>query len=228
MGKVGSVAIVAMGRSSATYLSMASTKGGRHKIADEVWAINSMGGVIQHDLLFHMDDCRVQEARAKAQPDGNVAGMLDWLKVHPRFFTSKAYPEYQGAMEYPLQDVINGIGSVYFNNTVAYAVAWAIHIGVKKISLWGVDYSYPDLHKAESGRGCVEFLLGVAAARGIELEVAADSTLLDANVPDNQKPYGYDASHVKFDYTENGVKVSMTPRDRLPTAQEIERRYKHD
>jgi SAM-dependent methyltransferase len=80
-----SVAIVAMGRSSATYLSLASHNGNRKKVADETWAINSMGGVIQHDLLFHMDDCKVQESRVDT--NDNVAGMLDWLKTHPRFMT---------------------------------------------------------------------------------------------------------------------------------------------
>ncbi len=223
-----SVAIVAMGMSSATYVRLASNKGGRQRVSDEVWAINSMGNVIKHDLLFHMDDCRVQESRAEREPDGNVAGMQEWLKDHPRFLTSRKYPEYPGAIEFPLEKVINGLGSTYFNNTVAYAVAYAIFIGVQKISLYGCDYSYQQIHKAESGRGCVEFLLGLAAARGIHIEVAQDSTLLDACIPDNQRFYGYDAVDIKLNNTDKGMKVEMTKREALPTAEEIEKRYNHE
>jgi len=217
-----------MGMSAATYLRLAANKGGRQRVADEVWAINSMGGVIHHDLLFHMDDCKVQESRAARDSVGNIAGMLRWLHDHPRFFTSKAYPDYPGAVEFPLQDVINSTGAAYFNNTVAYALAYAIHIGVKKIGIYGADYSYEHMHKAEKGRGCLEFWVGIAAARGIEVEVAGDSTLLDACVPDSHKFYGYDASDVRIEHGETGPRVILTPRASLPSAEEIEIRYNHE
>ena len=44
---------------------------------------------------------------------------------------------------------------------------------------------------AESGRACVEFWCGIAATKGIKLEIAHRSSLLDTNVPDNEKLYGY-------------------------------------
>jgi len=50
------VAIVAMGMSCHDYIQNATVKGSKDKIADEVWAINSMGGVIQCDRIFIMDD----------------------------------------------------------------------------------------------------------------------------------------------------------------------------
>ena len=223
-----SVAIVAMGQSARTYTQMCATRGNRYLVADETWAINSMGGVIQHDLLFHMDDCKVQELRAERNPDGNIAGMLLWLKTHPKFFTSKAYEDYPGAVEYPLQDVINNLGVSYFNNTVAYAVAMAMHIGVKKLCLYGVDFSYEDGHKAEKGRACIEFLLGIASAQGVHIDVASDTTLLDANVDPSEKFYGYDASDILLKESEAGIHVISTPRETLPTAGEIEKRYRHE
>lgn len=222
------VAIVAMGASKRTYIDLCSVRGDRRRVADETWAINSMGAVIDHDLLFHMDDCRVQEARAARDPEGNVAGMLGWLRDHPQFFTSRAYPEYPGAIEYPLERVVNALGTTYFNNTVAYAVAYAIFAGWEKISLYGADFHYDHASKSESGRGCVEFLLGIAAARGIQIEVAADSTLLDANVDPHWRPYGYDAYDVAFRSDAAGVKVELTEREELPTPEDIERRYKHE
>ena len=216
-----SVAIVAMGASAQMYLAVAAQRGGRHEVAENTWAINGMGGVIEHDLLFHMDDCRLQESRTGTE---NIQCMLKWLRRHPRFFTSKAYPEYPGAIEFPLEDVVNSVGSTYLNNTVAYAVAYAIHIGVNTLSVWGADYTYPDRHKAESGRGCVEFLLGIAAARGIAIQVPDKSSLLDADVPPEWKPYGYDAYHVRFDEAGGRTVVTKDPKE-LPAPDEIEKRY---
>jgi hypothetical protein len=206
-------------------MTMCTVAGDRHRVTDETWAINATGGVIEHDLLFAMDDCKVQEQRAEASPQSNVAGIVDWLKSHPRFLTSRVYPDYTGANAFPLQEVMNTIGTIYLNNTVAYAVAYAIYIGVKKISLYGCDYSYQDFHRAESGRGCVEFLLGMAAARGIKIEVPSDTTLLDANVPEEFKPYGYDSYDVRYEHTESGLKVIMEERDHLPSPDDIENRY---
>ncbi len=222
-----SVAIVAMGKSAGTYVNICAAKGDRKILFDQTWAINSMGAVIQHDLLFHMDDCRVQESRAAAEPNGNVAGLMRWLRRHPRFFTSKAYPEYAGAIEFPLQAVIDNVGTSYFNNTVAFAVGYALLVGAKKLGLFGCDYSYANLHKAERGRGCVEFLLGLAAARGVALEVAHDSSLLDANVSDRERLYGYDAYDVSFERSEGRILVRKQERETLPSAAEIERRYCH-
>ena len=44
---------------------------------------------------------------------------------------------------------------------------------------------------AESGRACVEFWCAIAVSKGIKLEIASSSTLLDTNVPINEKLYGY-------------------------------------
>lgn len=223
-----SVAIVAMGASAAQYVQLASNLGTRLRVADETWAINCMGGVIDHDLLFHMDDCKVQEARAERKPEGAIAGMVTWLKDHPKFVTSRAYPDYPGAIEFPLQDVINKFNSTYFNNTVAYAVAYALYQGFTRIMMFGCDYHYDNAPKAESGRGCVEYWLAIAACHGVEINVASASSLMDANVPDCCRFYGYDAVDVKLQQAEKGVQVEFTEREKLPTAEEIEKRYKHE
>ena len=223
-----SVAIVAMGKSATTYINLCAQAGGRQKVAEETWAINSMGNVIAHDLLFQMDDLRIQEARAKEMPESNVANMLEWLKTHHKFMTSRVYPEYPGAVEFPLEHVVRRLGTTYFNSTVAYAIAYAIVVGVKKISLFGCDFSYPNAHKAEMGRGCVEYYIGIASASGIEIEVAADSTLLDADVPPDERFYGYDTEDISFEMTDKGAVLTRKDKEVIPTAKEIETRYNHE
>lgn len=223
------VTILGLGPSLEEYVNIAKRLGGKHVYCDEVWGINAVAGVIMCDRVFHMDDVRIQEIRAQALPESNIARMLEWLRVHPGpVVTSRAHPDYPGLVEFPLEAVLNHLGHDYFNSTAAYAVAYAIHIGVKKISLFGCDYTYPNAHDAERGRACVEFWLGVARARGIQIAVAKQSSLLDALHTRAERLYGYDAVEVDVRVRADGrVNVVMTERADLPTAQEIEDRYDH-
>lgn len=222
------VVILGLGPSLESYVNIAKRLGNRRKLADEVWGINAVGDVIQCDRIFHMDDVRVQEIRAGAKPESNIAAMLEWMKDHPGpIYTSRANPSYPGLVEFPLQDVINSCTTSYFNSTAAYAVAYAIHIGVKKISLFGFDFTYQNSHHAEKGRACVEFWLGVAWARGIDITLPPETSLMDANEP--RKFYGYDMVDVKVDHDEDGhAVVGFSDKETLPTAEEIEREYDHD
>jgi hypothetical protein len=223
------VAIVGLGPSMHEYVKMAKGLGSRAKLCDEVWGINALGDVLNCDRVFHMDDVAVQALRACAQPDSNIAAMLVWLQQHPGpIYTSIVREGYPGMIPFPLEDVINDLGYGYFNNTCAYAVALAIHIGVEKISMFGCDFTYPKAHDAEKGRGCVEYWLGFARARGIEILLPATTSLMDSCEPEALKLYGYDAVKVDIEEGEDDrVTVKMTPRDALPSAEEIEARYDH-
>jgi len=152
------IAILGLGPSLDQYLEHTKRLGGRSRFCDETWAINALGNVFDCDLIFHMDDVRIQEIRAEAAPASNIAAMLEWLKTsRVPVITSRAHPDYPALVDFPLEDVLNHLGHDYFNNTAAYAVALAIHIGATKISLFGMDYTYPNVHDAEKGRACVEF-----------------------------------------------------------------------
>lgn len=228
------VAIVGLGPSCATFFELTRRLGGVSAYCDEVWGINAMGDVIKCDRIFHMDDVKVQEARAAARPDGNIAAMLAWLKRHPGpVYTSVLRDGYPGLVSFPLEEVLNrrhdgNGGAPYFNSTAAYAIAFAIHIGVSRISLFGLDYTLPNAHHAEQGRACCEFWLGIAAARGIEITVPETSSLLDACEPEAHRLYGYDCVNVHLHDQEDGsVKVEMVAKAETPSAAEIEARYDH-
>jgi SAM-dependent methyltransferase len=227
------VAIIGLGPSCAAFFELAKGLGGASAYCDEVWGINAIGDVLKCDRIFHMDDVLVQEARAKERPGSNIAAMVKWLKTHPGpVYTSRVRPGYPGLVAFPLEDVLNGGhdsngGAPYFNSTAAYAVAYAVHIGVKRISLFGIDYTLPNAHKAEQGRACVEFWLGIAAARGIEITVPEQSSLLDACAPEAERLYGYDCADVFLETREDGgVKVRFEDKP-PPDAAEIEHRYDH-
>jgi hypothetical protein len=223
------VAILGLGGSITEYLEIIKRKGGRSAFCDEVWAINALGDVFACDLVFHMDDVRIQEIRAKANPNGNIAALLPWIKKSPvPVITSRSHPDYPPLVEYPLEDVLNDLGHDYFNSTTAYAIALAIHIRVAKISLFGMDFTYENQHHAEKGRACVEFWLGFARARGIKLLMPKTSTLMDACHTRAERLYGYDTQDVIFDIAETGqVKLEFKERETLPTAEQIEANYDH-
>lgn len=224
------VVLLGLGPSVEQYLQMTKRLGSRAAFADEVWGINALGDIIQCDRVFHMDDVRIQEIRAEASPKSNIAAMLVWLRSHPGpVYTSRAHEGYPGLVEYPLEAVINETGFAYFNSTAAYAVAYAIYLGVEKITIFGFDFTYPNAHDAEKGRACVEFWLGIAAARGIKLSICKYSTLMDACSPFEQRLYGYDTVHVELVPHIDGKStcVTFSPREKLPTAAEIEARYDH-
>jgi SAM-dependent methyltransferase len=223
------IAILGLGPSLDQYLEITKRLGGRSRFCHETWAINALGNVFDCDLVFHMDDVRIQAIRAEAAPASNIAAMLDWLKTsRVPVVTSRKHEDYPALVEFPLEDVLNHLGHDYFNSTAAYAVAFAIHTGATKISLFGMDYTYPNSHDAEKGRACVEFWLGQAHARGIEISLPKSTTLMDSMYPRASRLYGYDTLDIDFETQQDGsVKLDFKERSSLPTAAEIEKNYDH-
>lgn len=216
-----------MGPSLSQYVEITKRLGGRRAFCDETWTINALGDVIASDRIFHMDDVRVQQLRADAAPASNIAAMLAWVKSHAGpIYTSRVHPDYPGLVEFPLQDVINSTGFAYFNSTAAYAVAYAIHVGAKKLSLFGMDFTYPNAHHAEKGRACVEFWIGIAMARGIDVRIPKESSLMDACAALSERLYGYDCVDVTLKKTAAGMRVRFKEKA-PPTAQQVEAAYDH-
>ena len=180
------IAIVGLGGSYADYISarIASQE------FDEVWGINCIGGVIHVDKTFMMDPVSRFLDTENAGTQTGVA--RQFLKTNKKPIVTCQLDKRVKHLElFPLKEVTLDLGYCYFNNTVAYAIAYAIWKKVNKISLYGIDYTYKNVSMAESGRACVEFWCAIAVTKGIKLEVAHRSSLLDTNVPENEKLYGY-------------------------------------
>lgn len=224
----GHVAIAALGPSVVRYLDVAMRRGSRARLCDELWGINALGDVLACDRIFHMDDVRIQEIRAAANPEGNIAAMLPWLKKHPGpVYTSRPHPDYPGLVAFPLEAVLNDVPKGYMNSTAAHAVAFAVWLGVKKITLFGMDFTYANSHHAEKGRACVEFWLGVAAARGIEIAMPKESSLMDARESQAERFYGYDTLDLAIERKDGLIRIGFTEKEALPSAEEVEHRYDH-
>ena len=83
-------------------------------------------------------------------------------------------------------------GSNYLNNTVCFAIAFALYSRVGRLNMFGVDFTYKgNLHFAEAGRACTEFWLAKCMEAQIQIGVSHRSTLLDHSVPIQERIYGF-------------------------------------
>lgn len=183
-----SVVLLAMGPSILDYFGATLTQELTLSFADEVWAINMAANTFWHDVVFWMDDLISQNAFR--------SGLIDLLRKRGKpVVTCVRRPELvPSSYDYPIDEVsaigIPVFGKPYLNNGVAMAIAYAIHIGVKTLKIYGADFSYPNRDFAESGRACVECWTTLASIRGMEIQLCPNTSLMD-NVKDHGI-YGYD------------------------------------
>ena len=182
-----SIAIVALGESQLDY-HMSIT----HSVKfDEVWAINSMCAVVKADRVFMMDPASRFFETNDAGPQTKVlCKTLPKLKCP--IYSCELDKRVPSLELYPLEKVVQKTNCGYFNNTIAYAIAFALYKEVAGISLYGADFSYTtNIHFGELGRGCCEFWLAKCMAQGIDVSIAATSPMLDTNISEKEKLYGY-------------------------------------
>jgi len=181
------IAIVAMGQSQIDFhLSQVHSV-----LFDEVWAINAMIGV-----LPNIDKAFILDPMSRFLDTHDAGGMTDMMR---RTLPLVDYPIYSCELdsrvpaveEYPLESVVKDLGCSYFNNTIAYAIAYALWAKVGSISIFGVDFTYKtNMHFAESGRACVEFWIAKCIDSGIDVSIAPKSSLLDTDIDIKDKLYG--------------------------------------
>ena len=182
-----SVAIVALGNSCAEYM-MAKI---RSEKFDETWAINSVSSVIFHDKMFMLDPPSRFLDTPNAGKQTDVMSERLKKKLNIPIFSCTLDERCPDVVEYPLEDVLKKTGYAYLNNTVAYSFAYAISKEVSELHLYGIDFTHKAINFAEAGRACCEFWLAIAISKGIKVNIAHNSSLLDMNVPEDQKLYGY-------------------------------------
>jgi len=181
------IALVAMGESQLDFHLAKS----HSKKWDEVWGINAMAGITDCDRVFMMDPAsRFLDSDASGSQTGI---MVDVVEKHPGpIYTCQLDERCPGLVEYPLLDVVKATQCSYFNNTIPFAIAFALYNKVAKLNLFGIDFTYKgNLHFAEAGRSCVEFWLAKCIENGMIVSVAPRSGLLDTDVPIHEKLYGY-------------------------------------
>ena len=182
------IAIVGMGQSQLDF-HLAQT----HSVEfDEIWAINAMIGVLPRiDRAFILDP---MSRFLDTEDAGSMTNMMRKRLPEVDFpiYTCELDERVPMAIEYPLEQVIKDLNCAYFNNTVAYAIAYALWSKVSNISVFGIDFTYKsNMHFAEAGRSCVVFWLSKCINEGMKIGIAPRSSLLDTDIGLEEKLYGY-------------------------------------
>ena len=187
------IAIVAMGDSSVHYMRRRTINQGVTVVPDEVWGINFVCDWLAADKIFLMDGFEALEK----------LGWDAWVKRKEKagvpFLMPFKEKRFKCSIEFPLVEVIEHIKEWReLVNTGCFAIAYAIHIGVKRIDLFGFDFDYKeDRFKDAEGRSYIsvmedtkaatQFWAGVAVGKGIAVNTAPGRFL---NTMDGQF-YGY-------------------------------------
>ena len=181
------VAIIGLGASQIDYVIGVENS----RTWDEVWTINSALSVFDCDRVFMLDP-------ASRFLDSDDAGnqtevMRRLLPTYDKpIYTCQLDERVPSLVEYPLEEVIQDQRCAYMNTTVAYSLAFAAYHEVGHVDLFGMDFSYrKNLHFAEAGRACVEFWLSKCIEKEIKVGVSPRSSLLDSDVPMEDRLYGY-------------------------------------
>ena len=107
------------------------------------------------------------------------------LARFPKVYMQQHYADIPGSIEYPLdalkETVFKGFSrwdqDDWYNSSPAYMIALAIHEGATTIGLWGIDVLDDSEFAYESP--CLEYLIGIARGRGIEVIIPEGPTHLN-------------------------------------------------
>lgn len=198
-----SVVIVALGPTSADWHAENCPYDRAMPQADEVWTLNKGIRHIRCDVAFVMDDM-VGEGRKSEQyrrdldacsapiitsiVDDDVRAMYPnavihrYPLAHVLWSVGFAVERARGKAIERITDqdcVRNGVAMRYFQNSVPYMLAYAWFIGVKRLRLYGADYTFPNQPAREDDRANCEYWVGIVRALGMEVSLPDTTTLLD-------------------------------------------------
>ncbi|MEC8978081.1 MAG: hypothetical protein VYC40_04135 [Pseudomonadota bacterium] len=158
---------------------------------DEVWCINSAASTYPCDRIFMLDPAsRFFDSNDAGKQTSVMCRVLE--QTQTPVYTCELDPRINNPVLYPVEDVCNATKCAYLNNTVAYAIAYALYNKVGRLDLFGIDFSYKEnMHFAEAGRACVEFWISKCMSEDILIGISGRSTVLDSNVPATEKLYGF-------------------------------------
>ena len=158
---------------------------------DEIWCINSAGLDYPADRIFALDPAsRFFDSDDAGKQTKAMIKLMSESDVP--IYTCEEDPRIKNPVRYPVEEVCNATKCAYMNNTVAFAIAYALYNKVARIDLFGIDFSYKEnMHFAEAGRACVEFWISKCMSEDIIVGISGRSTVLDSNVPATEKLYGF-------------------------------------
>lgn len=121
----------------------------------------------EYHRLFEMHDLRLLESDHSKRPDDYI----ERLKYMNVYMQEQYFPSIK---KYPFKEIEKTVGS-YFNSSISYAMAMAIHEQAEEISVYGVDMKGDDEYGYQKPN--MEYLVGLAIGKGIKVTIPEESLL---------------------------------------------------
>lgn len=135
------------------------------------------------DRLFEMHDMRL----LKSEHSRRRHGYFDRLRECETLYMQNETDEVPNAIRYPFEEVAKTTG-YYWNSSIAYAMALAIHEGASEIGIYGVDMKGDDEYGYQKPN--MEYLIGLARGKGITVSIP-DASPLCKFQPDGIRFYAH-------------------------------------
>lgn len=130
------------------------------------------------DMVFHD---AAHPIRQEDIPVGGYLrpfGHLDWIRKQPfPVWMAEPHPEWPNARLFPRDEIQASFGQ-YFSSTPAWMLAWMIREGYKEIHIYGIHLATAWEYTEQ--RPNLEFLVGLALSRGVNIVIPSRSPLLKA------------------------------------------------
>jgi hypothetical protein len=141
----------------------------------DIWGVNELYKISPRvDVLFELHHEKWLRSKER-NPDH-----VKWLKSADIPIVMLDKISYiKNSIRYPAETILSKYPR-YFTNSISYMIALAIELGYKEISVFGIDMATTDdTGNAEymRQRPSVEFFLGYAAGRGINIYIPPQSDL---------------------------------------------------
>lgn len=134
----------------------------------EIWGLPWDEGYWVHmHRHFEMHDLRLLESEHCKRPQW----YMDRLK-ECNAYMQEAY--FDGVKRYPFEEVAKTTGE-YWNSSIAYALAMAIHEKPEEIAIFGVDMKGDDEYGYQKPN--IEYLIGLARGMGVKVSIPDASPL---------------------------------------------------
>jgi hypothetical protein len=166
----------------------------------DIWIFNgqsTMDWCPRADAVF--DIHTTEDIYRRSQEDLAFGRWLASEKTIP-YYTAASVPDCPGNIVYPIDEVTGdvlkdfqrgGQPNKYFTSGPCYALAMAIHLGYERIEMYGIEMENNTEYLYQ--RDGVALFLGIAAGRGIHVEIDSRSMMFYAPL------YGYEMDADKVD-----------------------------
>lgn len=196
-----------------------------HDLSWELWSHASSRDRCKRapDVLFDLHPKTLWGDPKKKSWD---PGYLKWLKKnHIPIYMQERYPDIPSSMKYPFETMITEFPRGYMTNQSSYMIALALMSGATHIAVYGCHYQAKSEYWSQ--RGSMEYWLGVAEGRGVQVLIPPTCDLLNRpsllygyeSHPNGKRDKSYDSDftgHVPAPTDlKNGTDHTPTPDEKV-------------